>query len=117
MRFKLDENLPIAVAALLHSAGHVVDTTSDEGLAGAEDAAVLAGAVRDRRALVTLDLDLADFRRFPPEATSGILVLRPRDQSVPQLLAALRAALQVLEREPLDGRLWIASPTRVRIRP
>jgi predicted nuclease of predicted toxin-antitoxin system len=117
MRFKLDENLPLAVLAVFEAGGHNADTAAAEGLAGTDDATLLAGAMREQRALVTLDLDFSDFRRYPPEQANGIVVLRPSDQSVVQVLAVVRAVLRVLEDEPLAGKLWIADPSRVRIRP
>lgn len=58
---------------------HEADTAADEALAGVDDPALLAAAVHDERALVTRDLDLADFRRYPPEMPAGIVVLRPHD--------------------------------------
>ncbi len=49
MKLKLDENLGRSVAARLHGVGHDVDTVAEEGLLGAEDAAVLAAATADQR--------------------------------------------------------------------
>jgi predicted nuclease of predicted toxin-antitoxin system len=40
MKIKLDENLPLGLAAALKSLGHNVHTTADEGLAGKSDAEV-----------------------------------------------------------------------------
>ncbi len=37
MRFKVDENLPIAVAGLLQAAGHDAATVNEEGIGGALD--------------------------------------------------------------------------------
>lgn len=42
MKFKLDENLPASSAAILTSAGHDVDTVTQEGLVGAPDQDVVA---------------------------------------------------------------------------
>lgn len=117
MRFKLDENVPHQAIAGIEAAGHEAETAVAEGLGGAPDSQVLKAAIAEDRALVTLDLDFADFRRYPPAEAAGILVLRPHDQSVPQLMAALATALEVLEQEPLTGFLWIADTRRVRIRP
>jgi predicted nuclease of predicted toxin-antitoxin system len=38
MRFKVDENLPVEVAALLTDRGHDAATVRAQGLAGASDA-------------------------------------------------------------------------------
>ncbi len=46
MKFKLDENLPVSSTAILTSAGHDVDTVTQEGLIGAPDQDVVAAALR-----------------------------------------------------------------------
>jgi predicted nuclease of predicted toxin-antitoxin system len=45
VRVKLDENLPDSVLSNLGGAGHDLDTARAEGLRGAKDQAVLAGAL------------------------------------------------------------------------
>jgi len=55
VRFKLDENLPIALLDDLRTAGHDADGLRDEGLIGAPDDAVLDLARRENRVLLTLD--------------------------------------------------------------
>lgn len=45
-------------------------TVIDEGLSGANDVDVLAAAVAEDRALITLDLDFANPMRFPPHETT-----------------------------------------------
>jgi predicted nuclease of predicted toxin-antitoxin system len=37
MNFKLDENLPLEVAAAFRDAGHEIDTVQSEGLTGASN--------------------------------------------------------------------------------
>ncbi len=79
MRAKLDENLPIEAAELLHAAGWECDTVHDEGLAGGDDPNVAAACRADARVLFTLDLDFGDIRAYPPSEYVGIVVLRPTD--------------------------------------
>ncbi len=59
MRFKLDENLPVELAADPRLAGHESDTVADEGLEGADDVTVVAAAFREGRILLTLDKGFA----------------------------------------------------------
>jgi predicted nuclease of predicted toxin-antitoxin system len=77
MKFKTDENLPMEVAALLNRHGHDAVRVDEQGLAGVADAGVAAVCLVEQRAIVTLDLDFADIRAYPPENYSGIIVLRP----------------------------------------
>lgn len=116
MRFKLDENIPREVEVLFRSVGHDTETALSESLGGATDALLLAACSREKRILVTLDLDFADIRLHPPVDHSGIWVLRPSMHGVPGILDALRGALALLDTEPPGQRLWIVESNRVRIR-
>jgi predicted nuclease of predicted toxin-antitoxin system len=115
MRFKIDENLPDALVALLSSAGHEATTTREEGLNGRPDAEVAGRCMAERKAVITLDTDFSDITAYPPEAYAGIIVLRLRDQQRDRVLHAFRRVLPLLETEPLDAHLWIVEETRIRI--
>ena len=116
MKRKLDQNLGEQGRAALIAAGHDVDTVADERLDGAADPVVLAAAVREGRALITLDVDFANPRRFPPAATHGLAVIRlPNNASDEVFDAAVRMLADGLARADIRGRLWIIEPDRVRI--
>ena len=66
-----------AAGTLYRDAGHDVQTVLQESLSGATDRQIHDVCRRERRCLVTLDLDFADVTRFAPEKTDGIIVLRP----------------------------------------
>lgn len=116
VRFKVDENLPRDAQALLLTAGHDAHSVNDESLGGSSDSRILDVCLREDRILVTLDLDFADVRDYPPSSHVGIWVLRPETQSIESKLGALRGALALLGKEPTDKRLWIVEAGRVRIR-
>ena len=80
MKFKLDENMPADLAAMLQKEGHDVADVAGEGLAGEDDLPVLRAAAKEDRILVTFDLDFADIRQYPPGTHAGIIVFRLRDQ-------------------------------------
>jgi predicted nuclease of predicted toxin-antitoxin system len=115
-RFKLDENLPRDVVALLRNGGHDAHTVLDEQLGGNPDPRVFDASQAEDRILVTFDLDFSDIRVYPPASHTGIWVLRPHTQSIENTIALLKSALLVLETESTRGRLWIIEPERVRIR-
>ena len=69
--FKLDENLPRDAVALFTAAGHDVDTVLDEQLGGQPDREVIEAARADGRIFVTLDVDFADIREYPPADAKG----------------------------------------------
>jgi len=58
MKLKLDENLGEHGREILSRAGHDVATVASQSLEKAEDAYLIERCRRERRALVSLDLDL-----------------------------------------------------------
>lgn len=116
MRFKTDENLPLALCELLRSAGHDAASVHEQSLVGRPDLDIAAVCVAEKRAIVTLDLDFADIRTYPPDAYPGIVVLRLSTQDREHVLAVCRALLPMFDSEELDGSLWIVEDQRVRIR-
>jgi len=78
MKLKIDENLPSESLELLRVAGYDAITVVEEGLAGAEDAALAEVCKAEQRVFVTLDADFADIRSYPPKQFRGIVVLRVR---------------------------------------
>ena len=116
MRFKIDENLPSEAAEILRTAGHDAVTVLEEKMGGQSDARVSEAILRERRALVTLDLDFADIRTYPPAQYPGLIVLRMTRQDKSHVLKALENMLPLLNREPVRGRLWIVGEETVRLR-
>lgn len=114
--FKIDENLPIEFAEMLRSAGHAAATVNEQGMGGTDDPHVAEICRAERRALVTLDLDFADIRLYPPGAFSGFVVLRAAVQDKPHLISMFRRVLPLLSREPLEGWLWLIDERGVRFR-
>ena len=65
---------------------------------------------------MTLDLDFADIRVYPPESHAGIIVLRLAEQGRSHAARAVRSILPLLNTEPLAGHLWVVDERSVRIR-
>ena len=116
MKFKIDENLPVEIAELLRSARHDAVTVMDQGLRGADDSLIIDACLREGRVLVTLDLDFADVRAYPPPQFPGFMVLRVRRQDKRHLIAIFRRVIPLMEQESVEHHLWIIEETRVRIR-
>jgi hypothetical protein len=95
MRFKVDENLPDEAAEHLMCAGHDATTVVGEGVRGCSDSALALRCKDESRVLVTLDLDFADLKTYPPSAYPGSVVLRLARQDKTLILfgAATRVAL------------------------
>ena len=116
MRFKVDENLPDEASDLLREAGHDSATVHDENLRGADDRVLAAQVQREKRALISLDLDFSDIRTYPPQDYDGMIVIRSTRQDKLTLLAFVRQIISALNTEPLQGRLWIVEADRIRVR-
>lgn len=114
MKFKLDENMPADLAALLHAEGHDAVDVADEGLSGADDPPVLAAAAKEGRILLTFDLDFADIRQYPPGSHAGIVVFRLRDQRWKTLGKPVTTLLKSGGLQSLEEGLAIVDETRVR---
>lgn len=116
MRFKLDENVHPEAAELLKGFGHDVMTVYEQGLCGKDDGTIAEVCHTEGRALVTLDVDFADLRKYPPVDYHGIVVLRLSDQSRAAVLNALNRIAQQFDIDPLVGRLWVVDEHQVRVR-
>jgi len=66
VRIKLDEKLPVSLAALVADRGHDTDTVLSEGLLGEGDPEVATAANAAGRMLITLDKGFGDIRAHPP---------------------------------------------------
>lgn len=116
MKFKIDENLPVEFAELLTSAAHDAVTVLTQGLQGTDDPTLADVCVQEDRILVTLDLDFADIRSYPPQDFPGFIVLRVGRHDKRHLMAVFQRAISLMDQEPLARRLWIVEEIRVRIR-
>ena len=116
MQFKVDENLPAEVASLLREAGHEATTVVQQHLAGSTDPQLASVCQQEERALVTLDVDFADIRAYPPPQYAGLIVLRLSRQDKPYVLSVFNKIVPLLMVEPVRQRLWIVEEHRVRIR-
>ncbi|MEN1680806.1 MAG: DUF5615 family PIN-like protein [Planctomycetota bacterium] len=113
---KIDENLPVEVAELLRAEGHDAATVLEQQLGGEPDPRISAVCLSEGRALVTLDLDFADIRTYPPADYSGLIVLRLNRQDKLSVLPVVEKLIPHLEQEELIGKLWIVDEASIRIR-
>lgn len=116
MRFKVDENLPLEVAAQFRDAGHEAHTVLEQSMGGGRDPLLAEHCRREDQAIITLDQDFADIRAHPPEQYSAIIVLRVARQDKPHVVGVVERLLPLLTEEPLNKHLWIVDEQSVRIR-
>lgn len=115
MKLKLDENLGAFAAELLRAAGHDVATVVEQNLCSAPDTTLIETCRKERRCLVTLDLDFANPLVFKPSDYAGIVVLRlPPKPGFQDLVDLVRTLAQGLEGRSVEGRLWVVQRERIR---
>ena len=116
MKAKLDENLPVQIAASLRRLGHDIKTTEEEGLSGCNDFELWAAAQGEGRVLITQDLDFSDARRFAPGTHYGIVLIRLRS---PSRIALLERTEEVFRHENIKvwpGSFVVVTDRKVRVR-
>lgn len=91
-------------------------SVQDQGLVGAADPRIAEVCAREGRVLVSLDLDFADIRTYPPSGSAGIIVFRLRSQDAATLCSIVDRVLALLSAESPAGRLWLVEEDKVRIR-
>ncbi len=116
MKFKIDENLPVEVANLLKKEGYDTATVYDQNLVGKADSTIASVCQAEGRAIITLDLDFADIRTYPPKQFAGLIVMRLKRQDKPFVLSMIQRLIKALSTEKLDKHLWIIDEKRIRIR-
>ncbi|MEW6668597.1 MAG: DUF5615 family PIN-like protein [Thermodesulfobacteriota bacterium] len=97
MRIKVDEDLPRGVAEAVR--GVVPDTLTviEEDLSGILDPALWETVQKEQRFLITGDKAFANIKRYPPGTHSGVLLLRPDEDGIPQMLLLIQDVLRCTE--------------------
>jgi len=116
LSFKIDENLSVEVADEFRNNGYNAITVGEQNMCGASDERLADVCCDEKRTMVTLDLDFADIRAYPPQEFPGIIVLRLIRQDKYSVLAAIQLVIRFLSKETLRGYLWIVDEHRIRIR-
>ena len=117
MEFLIDENISPLVAQELQALGYNVKHVREVGLKGCSDREVMEYARREKRALITLDADFADVRKYPPGTHAGIIRLKLKFAPSIVVVNCLRRLLDRMENLPLaSGLLIITDGERYRIK-
>jgi predicted nuclease of predicted toxin-antitoxin system len=115
MKFKVDENLPGEICAILNEEGHNTLGVIEQGLQGNDDDNLIVRCNQEKRCLITQDKDFADILRYPLGSHSGIMVLRLGNSKF-FILQKIKLLLPHLSHAKISGQLWIVEPDRIRQR-
>ncbi len=116
MRIKLGKNLPAGLVTRLSALGHDVQTVHAEGLGSEDDPPIWQACQKEKRFLVTQDLDFSDVRRSIPGTHSCILLVRLREPSRRALTERLEAVFRKEDTTDWEGCLIVATDRKLRIR-
>lgn len=115
MHIKLDENIGNRGADLLRDAGHDVATVKEQKLCSADDKKVIGICQKEKRCLVTLDVEFGNPLLFDAAKYSGIAVLRLPHKPTPQdMVRTIEKLIGSLSDKNISGRLWIVQIDRIR---
>jgi predicted nuclease of predicted toxin-antitoxin system len=115
MKIKLDENLPLHLAASLEDLGHDVHTTTSEGLTGRPDLDIWGAAQTESRFLITQDLDFSDIRQFAPGSHAGILLVRLHSPSRQNLTTRVQYVFQSESVDQWTGCFVVVTERKIRV--
>lgn len=118
VRFLLNANISHETAEFLNSLGYDAKTVAHFGLEKAEDIKIAQKAIREKRILITLDLDFGEIFYFATKEKFWVIVLRLKDQSVESVNKTLAWFLKskILEKKEFQNTLMIIEEGRIKIR-
>ena len=115
-KVKLDENLSVHLKITLAAMGYDVRTAGDEDLLGQPDTEIASAARKEKRVLLTLDLEFGDLRKHPPGEHPGIVLFRPRSLGPLAVNRFVEGFLKNIDLRDFPGCILIADPSKVRVR-
>jgi predicted nuclease of predicted toxin-antitoxin system len=116
MKLKLDGNLSRHLKPVLTGLGHDVLTAADENLLSRPDTEVAAVSMKEGRMLLTLDVEFADLRKYPPGTHPGIILFRPPSCGPLTVNKFIADFVRSAKLEELASSVAIVDPARVRVR-
>jgi len=117
LKFLLDENLPYTTITLFHKHGFDTIHLRLQKPRGLSDNEIIKRGKKERRIIVTRDLDFGNLFAHPLTTHRGVIVLRVPDTfTARQINKILDDFLLNIEVSELENALTILEPKRYRIR-
>jgi predicted nuclease of predicted toxin-antitoxin system len=115
VKFLANENVPVEIVEAARQAGHdmawIVEMSP-----GADDGAVLAASLAERRVLVTFDKDFGELAfRQGKNASCGVILLRPRLHEAEYV--ARFASVILAQHIDWEGHFSVAQEGKMRVVP
>jgi len=116
MKLKLYENLSRHLKPVLIELGHDVLTAADEKLLSHPDTEIAQAAKNEQRMLMTLDVEFADLRKYPPGSHPGVILFRPLSLSPLSVNTFITDFVRRTDLDKLDACVAVVDPVHVRVR-
>jgi predicted nuclease of predicted toxin-antitoxin system len=116
MKLKLDENLSRHLKPVLTAQGHDALTAADECLLSRPDTEIARAAGSEGRMLLTLDVEFADLRKYPPGSHPGIILFRPISLGPLSVNRFIADFTKSTDLHRLAGCVAVVEPGQVRVR-
>jgi predicted nuclease of predicted toxin-antitoxin system len=116
MKLKLDENLSRHLKPVLIGLGHDVLTAADENLLSHPDTEIAQAANEEQRMLMTLDVEFADLRKYPPGSHPGVILFRPLSLSPISVNSFITDFVRRTDLDKLAACVAVVDPVHVRVR-
>lgn len=115
-KFLADECLGLPTILLLRRLGYSVVAVPEINLAGKPDFEILKSAVKEKRVLVTEDIDFGNITLYPPKFHAGIILLRFRRKLESDIHNTLTVLLGELRPADFNKTLIIVDADKYRLR-
>jgi predicted nuclease of predicted toxin-antitoxin system len=116
MRFLLDMGISAGAVAFLRNAGHDAEHLQDLGLGKLSDSEILAYALRERRTVITHDLDFANLLAASSSRLPSVIIFRLRNMRPDRVIQRLHALLTRHAADLEKGVVLSVSELQIRLR-
>lgn len=116
IKFLADECIGLPVITLLRKSGYSIITAKEANLSGKSDFEILKWAIKEKRGLITEDMDFGNILLYPPKLHHGIILLRFRHSLEKEIHAILSLVLTELKPDNFKQTLIIVDPDKYRLR-
>ena len=117
MRFLADMGISKNTVLWLRSEGHDAKHLRDEGLLRLADQDIFAKAKREKRIILTFDLDFAEITAAAGSQLPSVIIFRLQDQTPDNVNRVLHQVLSAAKKQLSKGAIISASEKRFRVRP
>jgi predicted nuclease of predicted toxin-antitoxin system len=119
MKFLIDQNISEKVAEGLQELGHDAVTVGSYGLSTADDLIIFERAAEENRVVVSADTDFGTILAKRQESKLSIILFRlfSTNQRAEEQVALIKANLENIEVDLLEGSIVVIEPSQIRIRP